>query len=86
MIDDLCSLYFKNILQCLTAGSNIIDHEAESEAIRPMARELTRHLDQLRELLKIQSLKGTTHYPDKIKTSLKIFDHLFAEFELKYDF
>ncbi|VDN56315.1 unnamed protein product [Dracunculus medinensis] len=70
--------------ECLTAGSNIIDHEAESEAIRPMARELTRHLDHLRELLKIQSLKGTTHYPDKIKTSLKIFDHLFAEFELNY--
>lgn len=70
--------------ECLTAGSNIIDHEAESEAIRPMARALTKHLDNLRDLLKDQSLRDPTQYSDKIKASLKLFDHLFAEFELNY--
>lgn len=70
-------------LQCLTAGSNIIDHEVESEAIRPMARALTKHLDTLRDLLKDQSLRDPTHYSDKVKRSLKHFDQLFAEFELK---
>ncbi|KHN75482.1 Lateral signaling target protein 2 -like protein [Toxocara canis] len=70
--------------ECLTAGSNIIDHEAESEAIRPMARALTKHLDSLRDLLKDQSLRDPTQYSDKIKSSLKLFDHLFAEFELNY--
>lgn len=70
--------------ECLTAGSNIIDHEAESEAIRPMARALTKHLDNLRDLLKDQSLRDPTQYSDKIKSSLKLFDHLFAEFELNY--
>ncbi|VDO21124.1 unnamed protein product [Brugia timori] len=69
---------------CLTAGSNIIDHEVESEAIRPMARALTKHLDTLRDLLKDQSLRDPTHYSDKVKRSLKHFDHLFAEFELNY--
>uniref|UniRef100_A0A915PDD7 FYVE-type domain-containing protein n=1 Tax=Setaria digitata TaxID=48799 RepID=A0A915PDD7_9BILA len=69
---------------CLTAGSNIIDHEVESEAIRPMARALTKHLDTLRDLLKDQSLKDPTHYSDKVKKSLKHFDQLFAEFELNY--
>uniref|UniRef100_A0A0R3RTQ9 FYVE-type domain-containing protein n=1 Tax=Elaeophora elaphi TaxID=1147741 RepID=A0A0R3RTQ9_9BILA len=72
------------LLQCLTAGSNIIDHEVESEAIRPMARALTKHLDTLRDLLKDQSLRDPTHYSDKVKRSLKHFDQLFAEFELNY--
>ncbi|CAG9540343.1 unnamed protein product [Cercopithifilaria johnstoni] len=70
--------------ECLTAGSNIIDHEVESEAIRPMARALTKHLDTLRDLLKDQSLRDPTHYSDKVKKSLKHFDQLFAEFELNY--
>ncbi|VBB25250.1 unnamed protein product [Acanthocheilonema viteae] len=70
--------------RCLTAGSNIIDHEIESEAIRPMARALTKHLDTLRDLLKDQSLRDPTHYSDKVKRSLKHFDQLFAEFELNY--
>ncbi|VDO28551.1 unnamed protein product [Onchocerca flexuosa] len=70
--------------ECLTAGSNIIDHEIESEAIRPMARALTKHLDTLRDLLKDQSLRDPTHYSDKVKRSLKHFDQLFAEFELNY--
>ncbi|MFH4975663.1 hypothetical protein AB6A40_002372 [Gnathostoma spinigerum] len=70
--------------ECLTAGSNIIDHESESEAIRPMARTLTKHLDNLRDLLKDQSLRDPTRYSDKIKSSLKLFDLLFAEFELNY--
>lgn len=67
----------------MTAGSNIIEHEAESEVIRPMARALTKQLDTLREILKDQSLRDPTQYSDKIKLNLKEFDRLFAEFELK---
>ncbi|TMS35947.1 hypothetical protein L596_003230 [Steinernema carpocapsae] len=70
--------------ECLAAGSNIIDHETESDAIRPIARELTKHLDQMRELLKDQALRDPAHYPEKIKQSLRSFDHLFADFELRY--
>uniref|UniRef100_A0A1I7ZU44 FYVE-type domain-containing protein n=1 Tax=Steinernema glaseri TaxID=37863 RepID=A0A1I7ZU44_9BILA len=70
--------------ECLAAGSNIIDHETESDAIRPIARELTKHLDQMRELLKDQALRDPAHYPEKVKQSLRAFDHLFADFELKY--
>ncbi|KAK0396274.1 hypothetical protein QR680_001651 [Steinernema hermaphroditum] len=70
--------------ECLAAGSNIIDHETESDAIRPIARELTKHLDQMRELLKDQALRDPAHYPEKVKQSLRAFDHLFADFELRY--
>ncbi|CAJ0947199.1 unnamed protein product, partial [Mesorhabditis belari] len=70
--------------ECLAAGSNIIDHEAESERIRPLAKELTRHLDSLRDMLKDQSLRDTAHYTEQIKENLLKFDRLFADFEFKY--
>lgn len=70
--------------ECLAAGSNIIEREAESEAIRPLARSLTRHLDRLREALREQSLRNPNLYPEKVRKQLRVFDHLFAEFELNY--
>uniref|UniRef100_A0A915D341 Uncharacterized protein n=1 Tax=Ditylenchus dipsaci TaxID=166011 RepID=A0A915D341_9BILA len=70
--------------ECLAAGSNIVDHESESEAIRPMAKALTKHLDKMREFLKDQALRDPTQYSDKIKLSLQVFDRLFAEFEFNY--
>ncbi|KAI6235225.1 hypothetical protein M3Y95_00029000 [Aphelenchoides besseyi] len=70
--------------ECLAAGSNIVDHEAESEAIRPMARALTRHLDKMRNILKDQALRDPTYYSPKIKANLRVFDNLFAEFEFNY--
>ncbi|CEF71447.1 Lateral signaling target protein 2 homolog [Strongyloides ratti] len=70
--------------ECLAAGSNIVDRETESEQIRPIAKTLTKHLDQMRELLKDQSLRNPHQYTDKIKASLKVFDYLFAEFEFHY--
>ncbi|GMT35432.1 hypothetical protein PFISCL1PPCAC_26729, partial [Pristionchus fissidentatus] len=70
--------------ECLAAGSNIIDHEYESDCIRPLAKELTRHLDSLRDMLKDQSLRDPSIYTDHIKDGLLKFDHLFAEFEFRY--
>lgn len=69
--------------ECLAAGSNIVDHEEESETIRPMARALTRHLDKMRNILKDQALKDPMQYPPRIKTQLRVFDSLFAEFEFQ---
>uniref|UniRef100_A0A914C1C3 FYVE-type domain-containing protein n=1 Tax=Acrobeloides nanus TaxID=290746 RepID=A0A914C1C3_9BILA len=70
--------------ECLAAGSNIVDHEVESEAIRPMARALTKHLDKMREILKDQALRDPSQYTEKIKAHLRVFDHLFADFEFSY--
>lgn len=52
--------------QCLAAGSNIVDREGESDAIRPLAKKLTRQLENLREILKDQSLKNPSVYTDKV--------------------
>lgn len=69
--------------QCLAAGSNIIDHEYESEAIRPLARALVRHLERLRSQLRDQAVRNPNVYPPEIRTNLHAFDFVFAEFELK---
>ncbi|CCD68425.1 Lateral signaling target protein 2 [Caenorhabditis elegans] len=70
--------------ECLSAGSNIIDHETESDLIRPLAKDVTKQLDFLRDLLKNQSLRDPSAYNPVIKENLLKFDKLFAEFEYQY--
>ncbi|XP_031847675.1 lateral signaling target protein 2 homolog isoform X2 [Nomia melanderi] len=79
--------------ECLAAGSSIMNREAESSAMRPLAKALTKSLDIVRNLLREHALKGhmnlKTQNPldpslEKLIESLKIFDRLFADFELCY--
>ncbi|XP_077501953.1 lateral signaling target protein 2 homolog [Amblyomma americanum] len=70
--------------ECLAAGSNIMNREVESSQMRPLARALTRSLDNVRCLLREQCLRNPHEYPEKLKEALKTFDRLFAEFELSY--
>lgn len=70
--------------ECLAAGSNIMNREAESSEMRPLAKALTRSLDNVRCLLREQCLGNPQEYPEKLRESLKTFDRLFAEFELSY--
>lgn len=70
--------------ECLAAGSNIMNREIESSQMRPLARALTRSLDNVRCLLREQCLRNPHEYPEKVKEALKTFDRLFAEFELSY--
>ncbi|KAG1667539.1 Lateral signaling target protein 2 [Nymphon striatum] len=51
--------------ECLAAGSTIVNREVESASLRPLAKAVTRSLDQTKE-------------------ALKVFDKLFADFELSY--
>lgn len=77
--------------ECLAAGSNIMNHEAESEMLRPMAKTLTNSLDQLRMELRHAVMDIDTsffEYKDILSLDLagKIeeFDRLFASFEYEY--
>ncbi|XP_014470609.1 PREDICTED: lateral signaling target protein 2 homolog isoform X2 [Dinoponera quadriceps] len=79
--------------ECLAAGSSIMNREAESSAMRPLAKALTKSLEIVRNLLREHALKGhmnlKTQNPlepslEKLVESLKIFDRLFADFELCY--
>lgn len=82
--------------ECLAAGSSIMNREAESTAMRPLAQAVTKSLETVRNLLRDQCL--TNNVPnseilqldindpatEQLIESLKIFDRLFAEFEFKY--
>lgn len=83
-------------LQCLAAGSSIMNREGESSAMRPLAKALTKALENVRNLLREQCLRGNTSnhslklsitnevFGERLQEALKIFDRLFAEFELSY--
>ncbi|XP_009880874.1 PREDICTED: lateral signaling target protein 2 homolog, partial [Charadrius vociferus] len=69
---------------CLAAGSIIMNREIESMAMRPLAKDLTRSLEEVRNIIRDQALRDLNLYTEKMKESLKHFDVLFAEFELSY--
>ncbi|XP_064553107.1 lateral signaling target protein 2 homolog isoform X1 [Drosophila montana] len=82
--------------ECLAAGSSILNRESESKEMRPLAQAVTKSLSNVRVLLRDQCLRNnvpnskTLHLDfndsttEQLYESLKIFDHLFAEFELSY--
>ncbi|CAM4663534.1 lateral signaling target protein 2 homolog isoform X2 [Lepidochelys kempii] len=70
--------------ECLSAGSIIMNREIESMAMRPLAKDLTRSLEEVRNIIRDQALRDLNLYTEKMKESLKHFDVLFAEFELSY--
>jgi hypothetical protein len=72
-------------LQCLAAGSSILNREVESASMRPLAKTLTRHLDYLRSIVRDHCLRNQPTYTDDIIEALTTFDKLFAEFELRYE-
>lgn len=70
--------------ECLAAGSIIMNREIESMAMRPLAKDLTRSLEEVRNITRDQALRDLNNYTDRIKEALRQFDSLFAEFELSY--
>ncbi|ELK32978.1 Lateral signaling target protein 2 like protein, partial [Myotis davidii] len=70
--------------QCLAAGSLLMNRELESMAMRPLAKELTRSLEDVRGALRDQALRDLNTYTEKMREALRHFDVLFAEFELSY--
>ncbi|XP_029104757.1 lateral signaling target protein 2 homolog isoform X3 [Scleropages formosus] len=70
--------------ECLAAGSIIMNREVESMAMRPLAKELTRSLEEVRNIIRDQALRDLNLYTDRMCDALRHFDSLFAEFELSY--
>uniref|UniRef100_A0A3P8UBW0 Lateral signaling target protein 2 homolog n=1 Tax=Amphiprion percula TaxID=161767 RepID=A0A3P8UBW0_AMPPE len=70
--------------ECLAAGSIIMNREIESIAMRPLAKDLTRSLEEVRNITRDQALRDLSLYTDRMKDALRHFDSLFAEFELSY--
>ncbi|KAG8212759.1 hypothetical protein J437_LFUL019712 [Ladona fulva] len=82
--------------ECLAAGSSIMNREAESAGMRPLAKALTKSLQNVRNQLREQCFRSKGRPPPDLASvvetasgehlceSLRIFDKLFAEFELCY--
>ncbi|XP_051502744.1 lateral signaling target protein 2 homolog isoform X2 [Myxocyprinus asiaticus] len=70
--------------ECLAAGSIIMNREIESMAMRPLAKDLTRSLEEVRNITRDQALRDLNNYTDRMREALRQFDSLFAEFELSY--
>ncbi|XP_038823629.1 lateral signaling target protein 2 homolog [Salvelinus namaycush] len=70
--------------ECLAAGSIIMNREIESMAMRPLAKDLTHSLEEVRNITRDQALRDLNLYTDRMRDALRHFDSLFAEFELSY--
>lgn len=82
--------------ECLAAGSSIMNRETESSGMRPLAKAVSKSLDNVRNLLRDKCLRHNSPNSSKLNLdvndattemlyeSLKIFDRLFAEFEFLY--
>ncbi|ESN93889.1 hypothetical protein HELRODRAFT_88003 [Helobdella robusta] len=84
VLQDMLTFSLQITLQCLAAGSSILNREVESASMRPLARALTQHIDELRSLLRVQCLKNQSSYNEMIVKALTDFDRLFSDFELSY--
>lgn len=60
-----------------------MNREIESIAMRPLAKDLTRSLEEVRNITRDQALRDLNLYTDRMKEALRHFDSLFAEFELR---
>lgn len=62
-----------------------MNREIESIAMRPLAKDLTRSLEEVRNITRDQALRDLNLYTDRMRDALRHFDSLFAEFELRYE-
>lgn len=60
-----------------------MNREIESMAMRPLAKDLTRSLEEVRNITRDQALRDLNFYTERMREALRQFDSLFAEFELR---
>ncbi|KAJ8015183.1 hypothetical protein DPEC_G00023490 [Dallia pectoralis] len=70
--------------ECLAAGSIIMNQESESEAMRPLAKNLTRCIEEVRNIARDQAICNRNAYTEHFRQALRKFDNLFADFEFSY--
>ncbi|XP_053573036.1 lateral signaling target protein 2 homolog [Bombina bombina] len=70
--------------ELMVGGTYIEVEEADGVILRPLAQELLRSLENVRHVLREQSLEDPGIYPDHVHQALLHYDNLCAEFELRY--
>ncbi|KAL4648769.1 hypothetical protein GN956_G6863 [Arapaima gigas] len=70
--------------ECLSAGSFLEVREAEGLLLRPLAEQLLCSLEEVRQLLREQSLSDLQSCSPGLKQALLQYDSIFCQFELSY--
>ncbi|XP_068128926.1 lateral signaling target protein 2 homolog isoform X2 [Hyperolius riggenbachi] len=70
--------------ELIVGGTFVEVEEADGVLLRPLAQKLLRSLEDLRHILREQSLEDPGIYPDAAHKALIEYDNLCAEFELRY--
>ncbi|XP_051834982.1 lateral signaling target protein 2 homolog isoform X1 [Antechinus flavipes] len=70
--------------ECLVAGSFVEADERAQQLLQPLARDLLLSLEQARALLREQSLSRPGPCSESLRSALRRFDNLFADFEFNY--
>ena len=64
----ICVYFFSATMQCIAAGSHILNHELESEELRPFAIELSKTIHNVRVAIREQCLTDRETYSQKVYT------------------
>lgn len=70
--------------ECLAAGSSVLNHESESDELRPLARHIIKVMEEIRVKLREQCLRDVSCYPEELVDAMRWFDYNWAEFEFSY--
>ncbi|KAM5171341.1 lateral signaling target protein 2 homolog [Mantella aurantiaca] len=70
--------------ELIVGGTYVEVEEADGVLLRPLAQKLLRSLEDLRRILREQSLEDPGIYPEAAHEALIEYDNLCAEFELRY--
>ena len=60
-------------MQCIAAGSHILNHELESEQLRPFAVQVSKAISRVRVALKEQCLTNRHIYSQKVGQSVFLY-------------
>ncbi|XP_018407902.1 PREDICTED: lateral signaling target protein 2 homolog isoform X2 [Nanorana parkeri] len=84
LVNDTMTTHLLFAAELIIGGTYVEVEEADGVLLRPLAQKLLRSLEDLRRILREQSLEDPGIYPEAAHEALLEYDNLCAEFELRY--
>ncbi|XP_075065269.1 lateral signaling target protein 2 homolog isoform X2 [Mixophyes fleayi] len=84
IVNDTMTTHLLFAAELMLGGTYVEVEEADGILLRPLAQKLLRGLENLRRVLRDQSLEDPGIYPETVHVALLEYDNLCAEFELRY--
>ncbi|XP_072257126.1 lateral signaling target protein 2 homolog isoform X2 [Pyxicephalus adspersus] len=84
LVNDTMTAHLLFAAELIVGGTYVEVEEADGVLLRPLAQKLLRSLEDLRRILREQSLEDPGIYPEAAHGALLEYDNLCAEFEFRY--